>query len=606
MCADDPHKDDPGVPVFPNLADALLALAARWAADLKSRSDDRSEKIVEAVGRLLVDQHVVCGAGCYRNCQDGTWALMTSAGGKPGGPGFPVKLHVQAGFDEFAKIRQWEGEKHRVPSHGDYGEFFEKYPCVCWIPLSVTLGSETRDCPTEVPFGLLLVREKETPFGAEDKSHLKACKLLLQQLVHVGTDIDQIHGLVDLVPRVAGVLAKFAWAPNELVFERILCTLLTSDKGFRFDRALCFLMDLQGTSATCDVGLGGNYPEWGKLREERIDGVLAKMSLATQIDDSLDHPDPKTGCCGIADPLFDDLRRNPLHYHSGMSSLIDRLIADDRTLPAAIPLGDEDPWIREVRKNRRGIFLHTTREHFVLPLRPPGTKEPVGFVVTDFSYRREPHKPTIEFANLSAVAQVLEIIADIWLDWRNRRRVPPQPPPPQPAPLQPRVSQLASVVMSICCERKDRGDCQVRCSCYVAAGSTVVTIPHRELATIVNHLFEDALSFREFMENGYVVEPLHVEIRIEPLSTSADNPEPQVRIEFAFPDLDFPAMDLARWQAQRASSPRPLGWSAASQLAARYGGFVTAPTCPPFTATVVLPRDDGGDSEGGSDVVQLR
>ena len=96
MCADDPHKDDPGVPVFPNLADALLALAARWAADLKSRSDDRSEKIVEAVGRLLVDQHVVCGAGCYRNCQDGTWALMTSAGGKPGGPGFPVKLHVQA------------------------------------------------------------------------------------------------------------------------------------------------------------------------------------------------------------------------------------------------------------------------------------------------------------------------------------------------------------------------------------------------------------------------------------------------------------------------------------------------------------------------------
>jgi len=286
--------------------------------------------------------------------------------------------------------------------------FMEQIGSEGWIPIYYQ----------NEPVALLVVMKRDPGHFSEARlEELRRYQAFVQAFYHLAAAADDQIEKVLVLKRVAPVLAELAEAPSLAGFRRAVCTLLTCQYGFRFDRALLFWLPNKGYPAVCEMAVGGRDKTWA---DERLGIEKLFGNLREYIIDSLQFPDPGTSKdkAGPRDPLFDDLKMQKLLFEDTDGGLVRTVIERKAEQGGgAIRLTSKDEWIKRVQQERPGIFTSPHDEYFLFPLEAVDGQQDAplfGFIIADMAYQPRKHMPRPGNPDLGVIALVVKLLAGLW------------------------------------------------------------------------------------------------------------------------------------------------------------------------------------------------
>lgn len=241
---------------------------------------------------------------------------------------------------------------------------------------------------------------------------LRRFEPFVRAFLHAAEFLDERANKTKLLRAIGAVIPCIQAAPTPKAFYRAVCTLLTCEFGFRFDRAMLFVMKDGALPAQCKMAVGGCGIEWAKQQS-----IIEKQfeTLKEYVRDALDQPIPGEGRGEIKDPLYELVCRKPLFYRQDEGPEISDLIArSDNPATGVKKVFNSDRWIQRVNHQRPGAFCSPgPGEYFFFPLVPLEGSKRLGFVLADLAYRG-PHVPEPDFPDLEIVSLVLRLLTQLW------------------------------------------------------------------------------------------------------------------------------------------------------------------------------------------------
>ena len=220
-----------------------------------------------------------------------------------------------------------------------------------WVPIRI--NNATRAV-------IVLGKGKKGHFDGPRIDNLKQYEPFVRAFYRLADLREERAQKEELLKRVAAILPEFTAAKDVKAFSRAICTLLTCDYGFRFDRAMVFWMTNRGYPAECTMAVGGTGTDWPNRRKSVSTHF---QSLSDYVRDSLKNPEPGTGPCPVRDPLWEEVRRSPLFFRKDDGGDVKRMIDNRRALEeAALKLSSRDDWVRKIQSSRPNIFCGPRRD----------------------------------------------------------------------------------------------------------------------------------------------------------------------------------------------------------------------------------------------------
>ena len=300
-----------------------------------------------------------------------------------------------------AEQNRWVGERTNPDGSPYYTdaeiEHFLSLGSEACIPLMV--GAEV---PKAI---LLLAHSNPNHFNKRTLDRLREIRGLLDALFQLADFAqDRVEQSV-LLSETARALPRMAQADSRQAFARALCALLTSPRGFGFNRAMVFWMNNAELPAACEMAVGGIGDEWPDQWKQMSDKI--GFRLIDWIDDALQKPLPRLSGKQL-DPLYVEActRGGGLCFHGNESAKLTEYLETGIGTNGgpALRLNFQDPWIAATHHERNQMFFNRSNEFFVFRLTPVGAEgpeQPIGFVIADTAYRPQTHMPGLGFPDLA-------------------------------------------------------------------------------------------------------------------------------------------------------------------------------------------------------------
>lgn len=322
-----------------------------------------------------------------KHCQDGPCDWKRTSGGdrKP----------------EFNQSAQSRGIYH-----ANEMQFLQWLRSEAWIPIRIGEATKAVVC---------LGKGVSGHFSDSRLNQLRPFEDFIKAFYHLAELTEDRILKSGLLRNVAAVLPQITAASYIEGFWRAVCTLLTCNHGFRFDRAMLFWMNNRGYPAECKMAVGGTASAWARERESINEHF---SDLHDYILDSLHQPVPGKGKCNLADPLFEAIRVHPLRFEEVDQGRVRSLVESTAPEGMAVKLTNQDPWVAKLKRERPDIFISPHDEYFLFPLTPLGDNrghDLLGFVIADLAYQPQPHIPGPNVPDLEMVALVLNLLSGMWL-----------------------------------------------------------------------------------------------------------------------------------------------------------------------------------------------
>ena len=277
---------------------------------------------------------------------------------------------------------------------------------------------------------IVLCHRSTGHFSSQRLELLKALRGFFDQFYRLADLHQDRENKGDLLRDIVAVLPLIADA-SEAGVQRAICTLLTCEPGFGFNRAVLFWMSPEGRlPARCAMAVGGLNSSWRDEQESiknSFGGSLFKYIVASVMD-----PVPKMKMTGELDPLHQRLCIDaPANYATddeALPGLLQQLLKNpgsvrDRALRLSIESTEDSPthdeWLKRLLEKNPDILRCPQDEYFLFPLLPfPSGEEQdpplVGFVLCDMAYRPHAHSPGFGFPDLELAALVVRLVASLW------------------------------------------------------------------------------------------------------------------------------------------------------------------------------------------------
>lgn len=393
----------------------VVSSGAEMAADLASKTSIFSDGIAVRLSELLLQ---VADADVAVFCQPVDGGLLRPVGA----PSWARRIGPQArrlpsAFEQTRGPRVWGATSGGDILSGDAESAPPKHnandpPVAHWgrsdAHLVVQIKGATRAA-------IYLAKAESGHFHQQRIAVLKLYEAFVSAFYQLAQLTDEKLDKAELVKKVATVLPTLTAAPSIEGFWRGVCTLLTCESGFRFDRALLFWLNNRYYPAECTMAVGG-FGDWRNVRKE-----IPKYfpgGLSDYIQDAVEHPIPGKGKCPLQDPLYRIIRDKGLVFRNGDEGAIRDLIENQRMAQGtAISLSNADPWVAQVQRETPEIFSAAANEYFLFPLVPlggHGKPALLGFVIADLCYDSQHHSPGQGAPDLGMVALILNLISGMW------------------------------------------------------------------------------------------------------------------------------------------------------------------------------------------------